>query len=187
MVIPGTPASPPEAEAGACVDMEPEIRFSALMTPEFSATGIRLIVLGFSLATGIAQEPTKPSGNSAVDLELQRLEKVWNDAHLAGNTAALDGLWANELVVTVPKMPLFSKAQSLAIWRTGRMKFKRYETSDLVFRVFGDTAIVTGALIRDRKSMEQDIHEDWRFTKVYVRRDGKWQVVAWHASESAPP
>ena len=24
--------------------------------------------------------------------------------------------------------------------------------------------------------------EDWRFTKVYVRRAGKWQVVAWQGS-----
>ena len=28
--------------------------------------------------------------------------------------------------------------------------------------------------------------EDWRFTKVYVRRQGKWRVVSWQASESAP-
>lgn len=116
---------------------------------------------------------------------MQRLEKVWNDAHLGGDALALDGLWADELVVTVPKMPVFNKTQSLAIWKTGRMKFARYETSDVAYRIFGDTAVVTGALVRERKFNEKAIHEDWRFTKVYVLKEGKWRVVAWHASEAA--
>jgi hypothetical protein len=41
-------------------------------------------------------------------------------------------------------------------------------------------------LVRERNFMGKESHEDWRFTKVYVRRDGKWCVVAWHASDAAP-
>jgi ketosteroid isomerase-like protein len=153
---------------------------------KYLALLIALCILMASIPLGVAQEEKKPAANEAIQHELQRLEAVWNNAHLAGDTAALDALWADELVVTVPKMPLFNKAQSLAIWRTGRMKFKRYETSDLGFRIFGDTAVVTGALVRERTFMDKEIHEDWRFTKVYVHRDGKWRVVAWHASEAPP-
>jgi len=150
-----------------------------------SSIAIALLSLILPLAAlGTDQnEKTKPS--QAVKTEFERLEKVWNDAHLQGDTAALDRLWSDELVVTVPRMQLFDKAQSLAIWRTGRMKFKRYETSDLNIRAFGDTAVVTGALVRERNFMGKEIHEDWRFTKVYIQRDGMWKVVAWHASEAA--
>jgi ketosteroid isomerase-like protein len=147
------------------------------MTSMIGKTFIALIV-GLSALPLVAQDATQA--------ELQKLEKTWNDAHVAGDAAALDSLWADELVVTVPKMPMFDKKQSLAIWKTGRMKFSRYETSDLGFKSFGDTAVVTGALVRERNFMGKDIHEDWRFTKVYVRRDGKWRVVAWHASDAAP-
>lgn len=134
-----------------------------------------------------AEAETKPASDAATQDELKRLETTWNNAHVAGDAAALDALWADELVVTVPKMPVFNKTQSLAIWRSGKMKFKKYETSDLAIRTFGETAIVTGALVRERSFMGKDIHEDWRFTKVYVRRDGKWRVVAWHASDAATP
>ena len=134
-----------------------------------------------------AEAETKSAPDAATQGELQRLETTWNNAHVAGDAAALDALWADELVVTVPKMPVFNKTQSLAIWRSGKMKFKKYETSDLAIRTFGETAIVTGALVRERNFMDKDIHEDWRFTKVYVRRDGKWRVVAWHASDAAVP
>jgi ketosteroid isomerase-like protein len=136
------------------------------------------LIVALSAAPVFAQDATKA--------ELQKLEKTWNDAHIAGDAAALDSLWADDLVVTVPKMPMFDKKQSLAIWKTGKMKFNRYETSGLGFRVFGDTAVVTGALVRERNFMGKDIHEDWRFTKVYVKQDGKWRVVAWHASDAAP-
>ena len=66
------------------------------------------------------------------------------------------------------------------------MKFQRYETSETAFRIFGDAAVVTGRLLRERTFADRNIHEDWRFTKVYVRRQGKWKVVAWQASEAAP-
>jgi ketosteroid isomerase-like protein len=144
------------------------------------------LFLFVSLVATDAQEITNAATNNADQIELQRLEKVWNEAHLHGDTSALDMLWADELVVTVPRMRIMDKAQSLAIWHTGRIKFQRYETSDTNFRIFGDAAVVTGRLLRERTFGDKNIHEDWRFTKVYVRRQGKWRVVSWQASESAP-
>jgi hypothetical protein len=28
------------------------------------------------------------------------------------------------------------------------------------------------------------VDDDWQFTKMYVRRDGRWKVVAFSASEA---
>jgi hypothetical protein len=103
---------------------------------------------------------------------------------LRGDAAALDELWAAELIVTVPAMPVMRKADSLAIWQSGRMKFERYATSELGVDVFGDAAVVTGRVQRQRRVGGQLAVDDWHFTKVYVRRDERWRVVAWHASES---
>jgi ketosteroid isomerase-like protein len=117
--------------------------------------------------------------------ELTRLENVWNDAHERGDAKTLDQLWADDLVVTVPDMPVSNKEESLAIWRSGKMKFYRYKTSDLRIRVYGDAAVVTGQLERRRTNNTEVFEDDWRFTKVYVRRGGKWLVVAWHGSHVA--
>ncbi len=114
--------------------------------------------------------------------ELARLESVWNKAHLRGDADALDQIWANDLIVTVPDMPLMDKSEALAIIRSGKMKFRRYQTSDVRTRVYGDTAVVTGQLSRELESASKAFEDDWRFTKVYVRRKGRWQVVAWHGS-----
>ncbi len=148
--------------------------------------GASLLFLAFSLVTAVAQEGKDSSTNAADRAELERLEKVWNDAHLHGDVAALDALWAEGLVVTVPRMQVMNKAQALAVLKTGRMKFQRYETSDTVFRIFGDSAVVTGRLLRERTFGDKQIQEHWRFTKVYVRREGKWRVISWQGSDSLP-
>lgn len=143
---------------------------------------LKCFVLISLLSPGLLQKPARETRESRDLKELARLETVWNEAHLRGDAVALDRLWANDLFVTVPDMPVMNKEESLALWRTGRMKFDIYKTSDIRIRVYNDAAVVTGQLERIRDSSSQKFEDDWRFTKVYVRRAGRWQVVAWHGS-----
>jgi len=117
---------------------------------------------------------------------LARLEADWNDAHVRGDATALDRLFADDLVVVVPGMRAMTKADSLGVFASGRMKFDRYETSETTFRVYDTTAIAMGRLRRTRVMADRTVDDDWRFTKVYVRRAGRWQVVSFHASNTAP-
>jgi hypothetical protein len=130
----------------------------------------------------LAQAPAPRARESADVAELRRLEKVWNEAHLSGDAGVLDRLWGDDLVVTVPNMPLMDKGESLQFVRSGKMKFQTYKTSDLRIRVYRDSAVVTGQLERTRSDNRGEFEDDWRFTKVYVRRGGRWLVVAWHGS-----
>lgn len=140
------------------------------------------VIVMFALSIS-AQAPAADGNQSKDSKELSRLEDAWNEAHLKGDSAALDKLWGEELVVTVPKMPSFSKAQSLAVWKTGRFKFERYQTSDVRIKVLGDVAIATGRVQRTRRMGDRKMEDDWLFTKTYVRTKGGWQVVAYHASD----
>lgn len=145
-----------------------------------------LVLTGVVLSVGIAQGVAS-SREAADAAQLKRLEAVWNQAHVRGDADALERLWADDLEVAVPKMPVMTKAEALTFARSGRMKFQRYETSDLRIRVYHDAAVVTGRLQRTRSLSGQAVNDDWRFTKVYIRRGGGWRVVAFHASEAAKP
>lgn len=134
--------------------------------------------------------PLSSLGQSTRDAdvkELERLETVWNEAHEHEDADALESLWADDLEVAVPKMPVMGKAEVLAFVRSGRMKFPHYATSEVRVRVYGDAAVVTGHLERTRTLNGKEISDDWRFTKTYVRENGKWRVVSFHASEAAKP
>jgi uncharacterized protein (TIGR02246 family) len=113
---------------------------------------------------------------------LARLEADWNAAHTRGDATALERLFADDVVIVVPGMRVMTKADALGMFTSGRMKFDRYETSETRFRVYDGTAIVTGRLRRTRLVGDTSVDDDWRFTKVYVRRAGRWQVVSFHAS-----
>lgn len=119
--------------------------------------------------------------------ELQRLERVWNEAHIRGNADTFNRLWADELEVAVPRMPVMKKAELIKFVSSGRMKFERYETSDLNFRIYGQSAVVTGRLLRKREINGRHVEDDWRFTKVYQHTAGGWRVVSFHASEAPVP
>ena len=120
------------------------------------------------------------------DAAFTRLETEWNTAHVQGDAATLGRLFADDLVVVVPGMRPLSKADSLGMFKAGGMKFDRYESSDIQSRVYGETAIVTGRIKRTRTIGGKTMDDDWRFTKVYVRRAGNWQVVSFHASNVGP-
>ena len=134
--------------------------------------------------------PMRSSAQSSHDAdvhELERLETVWNEAHEYGDADALEKLWADDMEVAVPKMPVLTKTDAVKFARSGHMKFLKYRTSDIHVRVYDNAAIVTGRLQRTRSMNGQEISDDWRFTKTYVRETGQWRVVSFHASEAAQP
>jgi len=135
----------------------------------------------------VAQPPSAAADEARDKQELARLETVWNQAHEKGDADALAALWADDMEVAVPRMPVLTRADALSFAKSGRMKFQRYQTTDLHIRIYGDAALVTGRLQRSRTINEKQMEDDWRFTKVYVRQNGLWKVVAFHASEAAQP
>ena len=142
-----------------------------------------IVVLVFAGLTVTTKTSAQSSHETDVR-ELERLEKVWNQAHERGDADSLEALWADDLEVAVPRMPVLTKADALKFARSGRMKFLSYRTSDIRVRIYENAAVVTGRLQRTRSINGQETSDDWRFTKTYVRDAQKWLVVAFHASEA---
>lgn len=137
-----------------------------------------LALLAWVLVVSTAQ------GQSTIAGPWQELESRWNEAHLRSDVDALAELWADDLVIIVPRMQPMDKGSSLAFWKQVPVKFTRYETSGLKANVLGATAVITGTLVRARDFGGRTAAETWQFTKVYAQRDGRWRVVAFHASEA---
>jgi hypothetical protein len=97
-----------------------------------------------------AAVPLQAADELPVQDRIAQLEVAWNEAHLHGDANALDRLWAPGLSVVVPGMPPFKKPELLGMWRSMRVVFSAYSTSDVAIQVYGTTAVVTGRLRRSR-------------------------------------
>ena len=131
-----------------------------------------------------ARRNEAPKGDAAK--QLAALETAWNNAHLRSDAAALDRLWADDIVIFVPRMAPMGKAQALAMYTGGTpATFTCFETSDVRTSVTGDLAVVTGRLQRTRNFTGRVASEDWHFRKVYRRDASGWRVISYQAWEAS--
>src|SRR5690242_1518771 len=129
---------------------------------------IHLICCAVVLLVAAPGQHAAPTRKDAMrEAEFTRLETMWNEAHQKGDADALDRLFADDIAITVPRMPTMGKADVMAMWRSGRASFQKYESSISRTQVYRDAAVVTGRLHRVRDFGGRIAEEDWQFTKTY--------------------
>src|SRR5262245_55889409 len=125
-----------------------------------------------------AQQPMKADHLPGVQRDLCDVDQAWNDAYAHSDVAALDRVLADEWTAIAGNGDIVTKAQILAMVATTPWPFTTYAFDEVVFRMYGDTAVVTGRLRGSGQIGEQPAQIDQRYMRVYVRRAGRWWAVA---------
>jgi hypothetical protein len=114
--------------------------------------------------------------------ELRAVEERLSSTYAGQDCDGWGSLLADEWTVTHITGNVVTKTQAIEACRKGPAVKTTYD--DLVFRAYGDTAIVAGqttASVTGPPAQRVIL----RFTDVLVRRGGKWLVVASHATRVA--
>jgi ketosteroid isomerase-like protein len=128
------------------------------------------------------QRATDPSQELA-DIQ-QRLATAW----VRADRPAIERIIAPDWTVTGADGRLSTRGDVLRdAFDTKVHHITAIEIDDVRVRLFGDAAIVTGRT--HGRGRYQDVPYDvWiRFTDVFVRREGRWQAVASHATLLTAP
>jgi len=121
-----------------------------------------------------------------VEEEVRELDSHRFDVLIRQDFNELERILADDLTYTHSIGWLENKAQYLETVRSGRLVYRAIEpTEDVKARVYGDTAVTTGRAAIKVGSADAPTSLDVRYTTVYVKRDGRWQMVAWHATRLA--
>jgi ketosteroid isomerase-like protein len=144
------------------------------------AIAVCVVLLVFAV-TIIAQAPAQPKSGS-VEQELMKLEKEWGDAVVKHDWAFLDQILADDYTWTGPDGKVWSKAQTLASLKSGEDVVSSLVTDDVMVRVYGDTAVVTGRTTVKEQYKGKDISGQYRWTDMWVKHAGRWRCVADHSS-----
>ncbi len=118
------------------------------------------------------------SGNAKVEQEIRRLEREWFDSYVRGDRAAFDRIVADEVVITYGNGSVGNKSQAIAEIKAPADSSYSLTGDDIQVRVYGDTAVVTGRVTEKGTFNGRNLNSQSRYTDVWVRRNGRWQVVA---------
>ncbi len=129
----------------------------------------------------------KKNNNSSVEQELMQLEKDSAAAAVKGDITFLDRHTAANYIGTDPGGEVADRAKMMADAKAGNPKFEALDLDDMSVHMAGkDTAVVTGrATVKGKLKSGMDISGQYRFTDVWVRQAGRWQMMAWQATKVA--
>ncbi len=108
-------------------------------------------------------------------------------ALMQGDIARLEHLVYDGATRTDPSGAMTDKAQWIGTVREGRVKYVSIEREDMKVRIFGGVAVVTGIVDIKWQSNGRDNDSRNRYLRVYVHRQGRWQLVAHQATRIAQP
>ena len=147
------------------------------------------VAVGTMLSGCVSTGPTQ-SAVSAEEAEkiaevITKLDQQWSQTALTKDTAFLKSIWADDLRFTQPDGKVFDKEAALADVEGNTDTVTSSVISDYKVRVYGKNfAISNGDHHEAGKDKEgKPFSRKFRFTNVWVRKNGKWKVVAGHESE----
>lgn len=120
------------------------------------------------------------TADAAIVRQLEALEEQLASTWKTRDCAGWGALLADDWTVTHINGQIISKRQALDMCRTGPPITSSVD--QLAVRIYGDTAIVTGRTTATAAGMPPQTVV-LRFTDVFVERDGRWIVIASHATQ----
>jgi ketosteroid isomerase-like protein len=128
-------------------------------------------VLAFAALLGLAWA-------ASVEEELKKLETDRAAAAVKGDVATLEKQTSDDYTFINLYGQMSDKSQMVNNFKTGQTKLTSNEVSDMKVRVYGNTAVITGKADVAGTMAGKDTKGQIMFTRVYVKKGGSWQSVA---------
>ncbi len=142
-------------------------------------------MLSGCVSTGPTQSAVSAGEAEKITEVLTKLETQWTKASITKDTAFLKSIWADDLMFTDEFGKVNDKEAALADFEGNTDTFTSVRLPAFKVRVYGKNFAVSNG---DHHEAGKDkdgkpFSRKFRFTNVWVRKNGKWKVVAGHESE----
>ena len=139
-----------------------------------------LICLAFLALNGLTHRLLAQTRN-ADEQQLIQLERDLAKANVTKDVALARRVLADDYTGATSRGTTYTKAEAIAGMQ--RDNFASFDVDNMKLRIYGDAAVVTGrstysGTFEGAKYTNRQVI----FTDTFVKRDGRWQQVATHAS-----
>ena len=136
-----------------------------------------------ALLTSAQSPAAEPKAEEASAQQIiTQIEHDWGKALVKRDQAVIDRITASDWTMTAPDGFLQTKAEVDAELKSGAVKFVSFKIEELKVRIYGETAIVHGLETEKSSYKGKDISGQYRFTDVFMKRDGNWLAIATHVT-----
>jgi ketosteroid isomerase-like protein len=145
-----------------------------------------LVIAALALtATSIAlgqQQVTRRDNGSSVEQTIRQLDNERIQAQIGADAVVLDRIYADDFIGVGPSGTVRTKPQVISDFTSGDLKFQSITTDEVQVRVYENTAVETGLSTMVGQDKGKTVPRDTRFTRVWVKQQGRWRLVANHYS-----
>lgn len=146
-----------------------------------------IVLVGIILFVFVLATPAQQKGAQ----EVTTLLREFMDAAGRGDRAVFDKFFADDVIYTRATGVVITKAEimaSLAKAPPTTEPKTTYSAEGIVVHEYGGTVVAAFRLVgRSEKKDGMKETAFYRNTGTFLRRDGRWQVVAWQATKIAEP
>lgn len=139
-----------------------------------------LLAIAITITLAVPASGQSAKQKAAIEQEVRKLDLAHADAVLRGDQVALDKLWTEDFKVNNP----FNEIDKADRIRSGAVTYSLFVREPESILVHGETVIVMGreTVIPKGNSPDAGKTINRRYTNIWMKRDGKWRLVARHAS-----
>lgn len=139
---------------------------------------MKLTFSAIVLLLGISSVALGQYKKGSIEDQLIQLDRSWTQAELKGDKQAAGKMIAEDYVGTTQQGEVENKAKYLASVVPNSDSVK---SDDYKITIYGNTAVMT-----HRATVEGVRNMQFRSTHIWMKRGGKWLIVAHHGSRIIP-
>jgi ketosteroid isomerase-like protein len=122
------------------------------------------------------------TGDQETIREIIEMERQAKEASLHRDADFSQRTLAEDYVAITPLGQITTKQDTVSARKSGQLRYETINVSDMVVRIYGDTAVVTARADVKGHQLGEDFSGPYRYTRVWVRRTGHWQAVSYQAT-----
>ena len=139
---------------------------------------LRVIALIAFVCPGNLKAQTDVPSQAGIPQEVLKTEAERDEAMQKADMAVLNRIYADNVVIVNTRGLHLTKAQRLADFQSGDLKFLSFDQGDYSFHVYGDTVVLNGRANSVVQFHGKVNRIPRRFTLTYVRQNGEWRLIA---------
>ena len=145
-----------------------------------------LALVAFSAAAIVSgqEQGTIKDPQRSVEQVIRKLDNERIQAQIHADAAALERIYADDFIGVGPSGTVRTKPQVISDFTSGDLRFQSITTDDVRVRVYGNAAVETGRSTMNGQDKGNAVPRDTRFTRVWIKQQGRWRLVANHYSSS---